>query len=388
DATLTVRGNHVLLVWALENLLKNALDALAGRGGRIRVAARRAEDGWVRLYVADTGPGIPGELRDRIFDPGVTSKAGGWGVGLSLVRRIIVNVHGGRIVARPRRGAGTVFEIELPGENASLRGRGRWRAGWWRRGRDPRTAARAASRVLKGMMSDLDDLNPEQREAVEHVDGPLLVLAGAGSGKTRVLTVRIAHLVREHGVDPASLLAVTFTNKAAAEMRERVRRLLGAEPAGIWIGTFHSMGARLLRRHAAYLGWSSNFSIFDGEQAVREVKRVMERRNLPVKQWHPKAVHAAISSAKNQLVSPEEYAATARDAFSRVVAAVYPEYQAALKEQNAFDFDDLLVKPVELFLTHEPLLERYRARFQFVLVDEYQDTNHAQYRFIELLVRV
>ncbi len=238
------------------------------------------------------------------------------------------------------------------------------------------------------MMSYLDDLNPEQREAVEHVDGPLLVLAGAGSGKTRVLTVRIAHLVREHGVDPASLLAVTFTNKAAAEMRERVRRLLGAEPAGIWIGTFHSMGARLLRRHAAYLGWSSNFSIFDGEQAVREVKRVMERRNLPVKQWHPKAVHAAISSAKNQLVSPEEYAATARDAFSRVVAAVYPEYQAALKEQNAFDFDDLLVKPVELFLTHEPLLERYRARFQFVLVDEYQDTNHAQYRFIELLARV
>ncbi len=238
------------------------------------------------------------------------------------------------------------------------------------------------------MMSYLDDLNPEQREAVEHVDGPLLVLAGAGSGKTRVLTVRIAHLVREHGVDPASLLAVTFTNKAAAEMRERVRRLLGAEPAGIWIGTFHSMGARLLRRHAAYLGWSSNFSIFDGEQAVREVKRVMERRNISVKQWHPKAVHAAISSAKNQLVSPEEYAATARDPFSRVVADVYPDYQAALKEQNAFDFDDLLVKPVELFLTHEPLLERYRARFQFVLVDEYQDTNHAQYRFIELLARV
>jgi len=237
------------------------------------------------------------------------------------------------------------------------------------------------------MMNYLDDLNPEQREAVEHVDGPLLVLAGAGSGKTRVLTVRIAHLIQEHGVDPASVLAVTFTNKAAGEMRERVCRLLGIEPAGIWIGTFHSMGARLLRRHAAYLGWSSNFSIFDGEQAVREVKRVMERRNLPVKQWHPKAVHAAISSAKNQLVSPEEYAATARDAFSRVVAAVYPEYQAALKEQNAFDFDDLLVKPVELFLTHESLLERYRARFQFILVDEYQDTNHAQYRFLELLAR-
>jgi len=244
-----------------------------------------------------------------------------------------------------------------------------------------------ARRVLKGTMGYLDDLNPEQREAVEHVHGPLLVLAGAGSGKTRVLTVRIAHLVLEHGVDPASLLAVTFTNKAAGEMRERVRRLLGAEPAGIWIGTFHSMGARLLRRHAAYLGWSSNFSIFDAEQAVREVKRVMERRNISVKHWHPRAVHAAISSAKNQLISPEEYAATARDAFSRVVAAVYPEYEAALKEQNAVDFDDLLVKPVELFLAHDALLQQYRARFHFILVDEYQDTNHAQYRFLELLAR-
>lgn len=148
DATLTVRGNRVLLVWALENLLKNALDALAGRGGRIRVAARRAEQGWVRLYVADTGPGIPAALRDRIFEPGVTSKAGGWGVGLSLVQRIIVNVHGGRIAVRPRRrGTGTVFEIDLPGEDASLRGRGRRGGrGWWRRGRGPRPPARAGDR--------------------------------------------------------------------------------------------------------------------------------------------------------------------------------------------------------------------------------------------------
>ncbi|HEY8470931.1 MAG TPA: UvrD-helicase domain-containing protein [Longimicrobiales bacterium] len=237
------------------------------------------------------------------------------------------------------------------------------------------------------MTSDLLDLNPEQREAVEHVEGPLLVLAGAGSGKTRVLTMRIAHLVQEHGVDPACIMAVTFTNKAAGEMRERVRRLLGAEPAGLWIGTFHSIGARLLRRHAAHVGWSSSFSIFDAEEAVREVKRVMERRNLPVKRWHPKAVHAAISSAKNQLVTPEEYAATARDPFSRVVADVYADYQTALKEQNAFDFDDLLVKPVELFLQNEVILEHYRSRFQFLLVDEYQDTNHAQYRFLELLAR-
>ncbi|HET9984794.1 MAG TPA: UvrD-helicase domain-containing protein [Longimicrobiales bacterium] len=229
------------------------------------------------------------------------------------------------------------------------------------------------------------ELNPEQKEAVEHFEGPLLVLAGAGSGKTRVLTTRIANLIREQGVDPAAILAVTFTNKAAGEMRERVRRQLGHEPAGLWIGTFHAIGARLLRRHAHRLGWSPNFSIFDADQALREVKRALERLNLPVKRWPPKAVHASISGAKNGLVSPEEYAALAGDPFTRVVADVFPAYEKALKEQNAFDFDDLLVKPVELFERHADILEEYRRRFQFVLVDEYQDTNRAQYRFLQLL---
>src|SRR5688500_8498085 len=141
----------------------------------------------------------------------------------------------------------------------------------------------------------LDRLNPEQRVAVEHFEGPILVLAGAGSGKTRVLTSRIAHLVQHHGVDAASVLAVTFTNKAAGEMRERIRRVLGNEPGGMWIGTFHSIGARLLRRHAARLGWAPNFSIYDADQSLREIKRSMDKRNIPQKKWHPQAVASAIS---------------------------------------------------------------------------------------------
>jgi DNA helicase II / ATP-dependent DNA helicase PcrA len=231
----------------------------------------------------------------------------------------------------------------------------------------------------------LEQLNDEQRTAVLHFEGPILVLAGAGSGKTRVLTTRIAHLVEEHGVDPAAILAVTFTNKAAGEMRERVRRLLGGEPAGMWIGTFHAIGARLLRRHAALLGWTSSYSIFDAEQAQRETRRVLERLNLPPKRWHPQAVHGAISSAKNQLIGPDEYERLAGDAFARVVAQVYPLYQRSLRDQNGFDFDDLLVRPVELFTSFPHELERYRGRFRFLLVDEYQDTNRAQYRFLQLL---
>lgn len=246
--------------------------------------------------------------------------------------------------------------------------------------------------------SYLEGLNPEQRAAVEHFEGPLLVLAGAGSGKTRVLTTRIVQLIEEHGVDPSAILAVTFTNKAAGEMRERIRNLLGHEPAGSWVGTFHAIGARLLRRHAFQLvtppapdggaapaGWSSSFSIYDSDAAQREVKRILERLNLPAKQWHPKAIQASISGAKNQFVDPATFASLARDPFNRVVAEIYPAYQRALREQNAFDFDDLLVKPVELFRTNPALLAEYRARFPFILVDEYQDTNHVQYRLIKLL---
>jgi DNA helicase-2/ATP-dependent DNA helicase PcrA len=229
-------------------------------------------------------------------------------------------------------------------------------------------------------------LNPEQRRAVEHFEGPLLVLAGAGSGKTRVLTCRIAHLIEQHGVDPNLIMAVTFTNKAAEEMRLRVQRLLGSEPSGMWIGTFHSMGARILRRHATRLGFGPGFTILDADDSLREIKRVMESLNLP-KRWKPQAVQGAISAAKNQLVTPEVYSEAAFDPFARTVADVYPAYQTRLREGNAFDFDDLLVKPVELFESFAGVLEHFRRRFRFILVDEYQDTNHAQYRFLELLAR-
>ncbi len=237
----------------------------------------------------------------------------------------------------------------------------------------------------RSMTSYLDRLNPEQRAAVEHFEGPILVLAGAGSGKTRVLTSRIAHLINEFGVDPSLILAVTFTNKAAGEMRSRVRQLLGREPGGMWIGTFHSVGARLLRRHAAMLGWSSSFTITDADQALRETKRTMERLGISEKQWHPQAVHGAISAAKNALVLPAEYEQLAADAFTTVVAKIYPEYQLSLKQQNAFDFDDLLVSPITLLREQPGLLERYRQRFRFILVDEYQDTNRAQYVFLKML---
>lgn len=239
-----------------------------------------------------------------------------------------------------------------------------------------------------GVLAHLDGLNPEQREATEHFEGPLLVLAGAGSGKTRVLTARICHLIREHGVPPGRILAVTFTNKAAGEMRERIARLLGTDPAGMWVGTFHAVGARILRRHADRLGWDRTFAIFDADQSLRLVKRVQEQVGLDPKRWSPKALRSELSNAKNQLVTPEQFAADTEgtfDMFVRNVGKVFGPYQDALKEQNAFDFDDLLQKPVELLEADAALLERYREQFVFVLVDEYQDTNRAQFRFLELL---
>ena len=214
------------------------------------------------------------------------------------------------------------------------------------------------------------------------------MLAGAGSGKTRVLTVRVARLIEEHGVPPERILAVTFTNKASGEMRERIRALLGREPTGAWVGTFHSLGARLLRRHAAALGWDPGFTIFDAEESLRELKRVIKAVHVDIRRWSPKAIRSAISDAKNQLISPSDFAdmhADGFDLFLKTTALVYPEYQKSLKRQNAFDFDDLLVKPVELFEAQPATLETYQRRFAFVLVDEYQDTNHAQFRFIEAI---
>ncbi|MCG6957875.1 MAG: UvrD-helicase domain-containing protein [Gemmatimonadetes bacterium] len=234
----------------------------------------------------------------------------------------------------------------------------------------------------------LDGLNPEQREATEHFEGPILVLAGAGSGKTRVLTARICHLIREHGVPPDRILAVTFTNKAAGEMRDRIARLLGAQPAGMWVGTFHAIGARLLRRHADRLGWDRTFTILDADASLRLVKKIQDSVGLDPRKWNPKAIRAELSNAKNQLVDAEAFARDNEgsfDLFVRNVAKVFGPYQKALRDQNSFDFDDLLMKPVELFEGSPELQRRYSERFAFVLVDEYQDTNHAQFRFLELL---
>jgi len=236
----------------------------------------------------------------------------------------------------------------------------------------------------------LERLNPEQLEATRHFEGPILVLAGAGSGKTRVLTARVCHLIHEHGVPPDHILAVTFTNKAAGEMRERIGRLLGSDPAGMWVGTFHAIGARLLRRHADRLGLDRAFSIFDAEQSLRLIKSVQESVDVDPKRWSPKAIRSEISNAKNQLVDAAEFTSFNQgtmDPFVRNVARVYPEYEKSLADQNAFDFDDLLTRPVELLEAHPELLDRYRERFAFVLVDEYQDTNKAQFRFIELLAK-
>ncbi|HEY3114508.1 MAG TPA: UvrD-helicase domain-containing protein [Gemmatimonadaceae bacterium] len=231
----------------------------------------------------------------------------------------------------------------------------------------------------------LAGLNPAQREAVLHFEGPMLVLAGAGSGKTRVLTTRIARLIEHHGVDPSRILAVTFTNKAAGEMRERITRLLGEEPKGMWSGTFHAIGARILRTSAHQVGRTSSFTIYDEDDTLGLVKRIMEREGVSQKQWNPKVIASLISDAKNALVPAAEYESLAMDPVSRAAARVYKQMETTLRAANAVSFDDLLVLPVEIFLEDEKTLARYRDRFQFILVDEYQDTNRAQFQFIKLL---
>src|SRR3990170_4466544 len=231
----------------------------------------------------------------------------------------------------------------------------------------------------------LAGLNPAQREAVLHFEGPMLVLAGAGSGKTRVLTSRIARLIEHHGVDPSRILSVTFTNKAAGEMRERIARLLGEDPKGMWSGTFHAIGARILRTAARQVGRTPSFTIYDEDDFLGLVKRIMERERISPKQWSPKVISSLISDAKNSLVSAEEYTNLAMDPVSRAAASVYRQLEPALRSANAVSFDDLLVLPVEIFRSDERTLARYRDRFQFILVDEYQDTNRAQFQFIKLL---
>jgi DNA helicase-2/ATP-dependent DNA helicase PcrA len=236
-----------------------------------------------------------------------------------------------------------------------------------------------------GDQEPLARLNPQQREAVLHFEGPLLVIAGAGSGKTRVLTTRIARLIEHHGVDPSRILAVTFTNKAAGEMRERIARLVRIDLKGMWCGTFHAIGARLMRVHAPLVGRTQSFTIYDEDDTLGIIKRVMERVGVSPKQWTPKSIANLISDAKNGLVTPAEYQAVALDPLSRAAAAVYAELEGALRSANAVTFDDLLTLPVQVLRENPDVLDRYQRKFQFVLVDEYQDTNRAQFQFIKLL---
>ena len=231
----------------------------------------------------------------------------------------------------------------------------------------------------------LAGLNPPQREAVEHTEGALLVLAGAGSGKTRVLTHRIAYLLAKGAARPGEILAITFTNKAAAEMRERVGELVGRSVRAMWVTTFHSSCARMLRADAERLGYSKGFTIYDQSDSLRMLKRCLRELGVDPKRYPARAIHSKISGAKNQLIDSDTYSETQGSVFEEIVAEAFPLYEKRMLEANAMDFDDLLVRTVNALELFEDVRERWRRTFRHVLVDEYQDTNHAQYRLLQLL---
>ncbi len=237
-------------------------------------------------------------------------------------------------------------------------------------------------------MTDLELLNREQKEAVFHTEGPLLILAGAGSGKTRVLTYRMAHLIDECGVNPWNILAITFTNKAAGEMRERVDRIVGYGSESIWVSTFHSMCVRILRRHIDRLGFDQSFTIYDTEDQKTVMKDVCRRLQVDTKMYKERVLLNAVSHAKDEYVSPEEFRLNAQGDFRQEkIGQIYLEYQKELKKNNALDFDDLIVKTVELFQSCPDVLEYYQDRFRYIMVDEYQDTNTVQFKLVSILAK-
>ncbi|MDX2249086.1 MAG: 3'-5' exonuclease [Bacteroidia bacterium] len=237
-------------------------------------------------------------------------------------------------------------------------------------------------------MEFLDELNEAQREAVMSVDGPQLVIAGAGSGKTRVLTYRLAFILYQGLADPQELLALTFTNKAAKEMKDRILRLIGPEAKSVIMGTFHSVFSRLLRVEAERIGYTTSFTVYDSDDSLRQVKAILKEKNLNDKIYKPNVIRNAISTAKSRLVTPAEYIEHATDEFNQTVAQIYSIYNQRLYKSNAMDFDDLLIKPIELFEKFPDILYKYQHRFKYIMVDEYQDTNLAQYILTQKLAAV
>ena len=237
-------------------------------------------------------------------------------------------------------------------------------------------------------MSIYDSLNKEQKEAVLHTEGPLLILAGAGSGKTRVLTHRIAYLIEELHVNPWNILAITFTNKAAGEMRERVDNIVGFGSESIWVSTFHSTCVRILRRHVEYIGYGTNFTIYDTDDQRTLMKDICKKLQIDTKVYKEAKLLSAISSAKNEMISSAEYELNSQGDFvKKIIAKAYKEYEIQMKANNAMDFDDLLVKTVQLLQHNEEVLAFYQNRFRYIMVDEYQDTNTVQFRLIQLLAK-
>lgn len=235
-------------------------------------------------------------------------------------------------------------------------------------------------------MSIYDTLNEKQKEAVYQTEGPVLILAGAGSGKTRVLTHRIAYMIEQNGVNPWNILAITFTNKAAGEMRERVDKIVGFGSESIWVSTFHSTCVRILRRYADRIGYDNNFTIYDSDDQKTIVREVIKKLQMDPKVYKERALMGAISSAKDELLSPEAFLMQNMGDFNKQkIGATYREYQQTLRGNNAMDFDDLIMKTVELFKSCPEVLQYYQDRFKYIMVDEYQDTNTAQFEFIRLL---
>ncbi|MGB8957232.1 MAG: DNA helicase PcrA [Tumebacillaceae bacterium] len=242
---------------------------------------------------------------------------------------------------------------------------------------------------INGTEGILRNLNPQQQEAVQHSNGPLLIIAGAGTGKTSVMTRRIAYLMLQKRIAPWHILAITFTNKAAREMKDRVEALVGPMAYDVWISTFHSMCVRILRRDAVKLGYSNSFTILDAGDQLTAVKNVLKELNLDPKKYDPRGLLSTISNAKNELMGPERFADTVRDGdvWGKVAAEVYLSYQKKLRANNSFDFDDLIMKTVQLLEQHEDVLAFYHSRLHYINVDEYQDTNRAQYKLVQLLAK-